>query len=127
MVIIRHIDIRSSREVRWFKRNGQSKPLNEEELRRLVLDAINATTYAETLETYHALYEHSERGIETGDVVHGLEGAWQFQRNPQFNRDHWQWKYYIAAETVDGDPITIVIAVDSWRREFTVVTRWREK
>src|SRR5437016_7078513 len=100
--------------------------LTEQELRKLVLDAINASTYAETLETYHALYAHMDRGIETGDVIHGLESAWQFERPPQFNRDQWQWKYYIATETVDGKPITIVIAVDSWRREFVVVTRWRE-
>ena len=102
------------------------EPLTEEQLRKLVLDAINATTYAETLETYHALYGHMDRGIETDDVIHGLESEWDFERPPQFNRKHWQWKYYIAAETVDGKPITIVIAVDSWRREFVVVTRWRE-
>jgi hypothetical protein len=101
-------------------------PLTEQQLRKLVLDAINATTYAETLETYHALYGHMDRGIETGDVIHGLERAWHFERNPQFNRDSWQWKYYIASETVDGEPITIVIAIDSWRREFVVVTRWPE-
>ncbi|MGA9303973.1 MAG: hypothetical protein WBW31_01085 [Candidatus Sulfotelmatobacter sp.] len=101
-------------------------PLTEQELKRLVLEAINAATYAETLETYHALYGHMDRGIETDDVIHGLEGEWQFERQPQFNRAFWQWKYYIATETVDGDPITIVIAVDSWRREFTTVTRWRQ-
>jgi hypothetical protein len=100
-------------------------PLTEQELRKLILDAINATTYAETLETYHALYGHMDRDIETGDVIHGLQSAWQFERQPQFNRDHWQWKYFIAADNVDGKPITILIAVDSWRREFTVVTRWR--
>ena len=101
-------------------------PLSEQDLKKLVVDAINATTYAETLETYHALYGHMERGIESDDVVHGLESEWQFERNPQFNQDHWQWKYYIAAETIDGRPITVVIAVDTWRREFTTITRWRE-
>jgi hypothetical protein len=91
-------------------------PLTEQELKKLVLDAINAATYAETLESYHALYGHMDRGIETDDVIHGLEREWQFERPPQFNRNTWQWKYYI----------TIVIAVDSWRREFMTVTRWRQ-
>ncbi len=108
------------------ERGNPHKPLTKEELKKLVLDAINATTYAETLETYHALYGHMERGIETGDVIHGLEREWEFERPPQFNRDEWQWKYCIATETVDGKPFTIVIAVDTWRREFVVVTRWRE-
>ena len=101
-------------------------PFSQQELRKLVLDAINAATYAETLETYHALFGHMDRGIETDDVIHGLESQWQFERPPEFNSKHWQWKYYISADTVDGRPITIVIAVDSWRREFRVVTRWRE-
>jgi len=100
------------------------KSLTKQELKKLVVDAINATTYAETLETYHALYGHMDRGIETSDVIHGLESEWQFERQPQFNQDHWQWKYYIATETVDGDPIIIVIAVDTWRREFKTITRW---
>jgi len=102
------------------------RPLTEEELRKLVLDAMNASSYAETLETYHALYGHIDRGITHGDVIHGLEHSWRFERQPQFNHEHWQWKYYVATETVDGDAITIVIAVDSWRREFVVVTRWPE-
>ena len=65
-------------------------PLTEEELRKLVLDALNATTYAETLETYHALFGHMERNIEHSDVIHGLESDWQFERPPKFNRDEWQ-------------------------------------
>jgi len=101
------------------------KPLTEQELKKLVVDAINATTYAETLETYHALYGHMERGIGTDDVIHGLESEWQFERPPEFNQKYWQWKYYIATKTVDEVPITVVIAVDSWRREFKTVTRWR--
>lgn len=102
-------------------------PLTEEQLRKLLLDAMNASTYAETLETYHALYGHMDRDISHGDVIHGLQSSWHFERSPYFNRDHWQWKYYIAAETVDGKAITIVVAVDSWRREFVVLTRWPEK
>jgi hypothetical protein len=102
------------------------QPLTKEELRKLVLDAINAATYAETLETYHALYGHLDRGISTDDVIHGLESEWDFERQPQFNRNGWQWKYYIATETIDEEPITIIIAVDSWRREFVTVTRWRQ-
>jgi hypothetical protein len=103
------------------------QPLAEKELRSLVLSAINATTVAETLETYHALYGHTARGIQTADVIHGLQGKWHYERKPQFNSGAWQWKYRIAAKNVDGDRITIIIAVDSLRREFSVVTRWPNK
>lgn len=102
------------------------KALTKEQLKKLVVDAINATTYHDTLETYHALYDNRERGIDNEDVIHGLERDWEFERDPLFNPESWQWKYYVATETIDGDPITVVIAIDSWRKEFRTVTRWRE-
>lgn len=44
----------------------------------------------------------------------------------EFNKEEWQWKYEIDSESIDGDPITVILAVDSLRKEFIVVTRWRE-
>ena len=96
-------------------------PLSLSELRTLVLDAIQNTPNPET---YHALYDHPERGITSDDVIHALEGEWTIARR-SFNRDEWQWKYEIAGFTIDEDPITIIIAVDTADRHFTVVTRWR--
>lgn len=34
--------------------------------------------------------------------------------------------YYIDTESVGGDAITITVAVDTLRREFEVITRWRQ-
>jgi hypothetical protein len=59
------------------------------------------------------------------DVIHGLERNWTFDRPPEFNEDEWQWKYRIATESIDGDEIVIVIAVDTANRSFEVVTRWK--
>ena len=95
------------------------------ELRKLVLEAIQKAPDYEGLESYHALYEHLERGLSTDDVIHALESDWHLKRS-YFNEKFWQWKYEIDSESIDEEPITIIIAVDSWRREFTVVTRWRE-
>lgn len=99
------------------------EPLSRNELRKLVLDAIQDDPNPET---YHALYDHPERGITTDDVIHALEGEWTIARRA-FNRNEWQWKYEIDAFTIDDEPkaITIVIAVDTVRREFVVVTRWK--
>ena len=99
-------------------------PLTEDELKELVREAIDNAEDTDNPESYHALYAHLERGLQTDDVIHGLERDWHFQRSPRFNRDEWQWKYYILTESIDGDAITIVIAVDSLRREFEVITRW---
>ena len=104
-------------------------PLSEEQLRKLVLEAIddaadhdNPETYH--ARTYHARYDHPERGLQIDDVLHGLEMDWQFERPPYFNKKFWQWKYYIDTENIDGRRITIIIAVDTQDRSFEVITRW---
>jgi len=77
------------------------------------------------VETYHARFDHLERGLSADDVIHGLERDWKFDRKPEFNQDEWQWKYRLATESVDGDEIVVVIAVDAANRSFEVVTRWK--
>jgi hypothetical protein len=67
-----------------------------------------------------------ERGLSTDDVIHALEGKWRVARSV-FNRDERQYKYEIEGGSIDGDFITIILAVDTLRREFTLVTRWRNE
>ena len=98
--------------------------LTEEKLKELVLEAINDGSG--NPETYHALYSHVDRGLQTNDVIHGLEREWTFERTAVFNKTSWQWKYYLDTESVGGDPIIVIIAVDTLRREFEVITRWRQ-
>jgi hypothetical protein len=100
-------------------------PKTAKELKKLVLEAIQKAPDYANPESFHALYDHLERGLSTDDVVHALERNWELKRS-KFNRDEWQWKYEIESESVDGEPITIIIAVDSERKEFTVITRWRD-
>ena len=100
--------------------------LTEAQLKKLIQEAIDENADTSNPETFHALFDHPERGLHTNDVIHGLEREWRFDRPPQFNKKEWQWKYYIDTESVDGDGITITIAVDSVRKEFEVITRWRQ-
>jgi hypothetical protein len=89
------------------------------------LEALGNIPVSGTVETYHARFDHLERGLSADDVIHGLERDWKFDRKPEFNRDEWQWKYRLATESVDGDEIVVVIAVDAANRSFEVVTRWK--
>ncbi len=99
--------------------------LDEPALKALVLDTLGNAPELGTVETYHARFDHLERGLSVDDVIHGLERDWTFDRSPEFNKDEWQWKYRIATESIDGDEIVIVIAVDTTNRSFEVVTRWK--
>ena len=102
------------------------KPLSADELRKLVLEALEKAPDDHNLETFHALFDHLERGLSTDDVIHALEGEWTIARH-NFNRDEWQHKYEIDGFSIDEEPITIIIAVDTAHKEFTVVTRWRDE
>lgn len=93
-------------------------------MKALVLEALANAPSQGRLETYHARFDHLERGLSIDDVIHGLERAWSYERPPTFNPTEWQWKYRISTETIDGDPLLILIAVDTANRTFEVVTRW---
>jgi len=100
--------------------------LTEQELKKLLLEAIENAADTDNPETFHALFDHPERGLDTNDTIHGLEREWKFERPPVFNPKFWQWKYYIDTESVGRDAITVTVAVDTLRREFEVITRWRQ-
>lgn len=99
--------------------------LTKEGLRSLISEALEGGPDGAS-ETFHARFDHLERGLSQDDVIHGLEGPWDFDRPPVFNHEEWQWKYYIATESIDGDELLIIIAVDTLDRSFEVITRWRE-
>lgn len=98
--------------------------LSEAELRKLLLEALEHAPDQQNLETYHARFDHHERGISIDDVIFGLEKDWTYERPPEFNETEWQWKYRILTETVDGEALTIIVAVDTANRSFEVITRW---
>jgi hypothetical protein len=105
----------------------QPPSLSEADLKTLLLDALAKAPGPNQLETYHARFDHLERGLSLDDVIHGIERPWTFERAPVWNSNEWQWKYRIITETVDGDDLTIIIAVDTANRSFEVLTKWKPK
>jgi len=99
--------------------------LKEADLKTLVLAAI-AGVPEPSVETFHARFGHLERGISLDDVIHGLKQDWKYERTPEFNEEEWQWKYRLLTETIDGDELTIIVAVDTRARTFEVLTRWTQ-
>ena len=100
--------------------------LSEAALKALVLEAIEGAPGPD-VETFHARFDHLERGISLDDVILGLRREWKYERVPEFNEEEWQWKYRLLTETIDGDDLTIMIAVDTTTRTFEVLTRWKPR
>lgn len=96
------------------------KPLKEKELRKLLHEAIGAGSYNET---FHARFDHAERKIDLNDVLYGLDRQWTL-KGAAFDDGFWQWRYEIATEDIEGNPLTVIVAVDPRNRSFEVITRW---
>jgi hypothetical protein len=101
-------------------------PLRCPELKKLLMYALEDAPETRNPETFHARFDHLERGLQMDDVVFGIETEWKACRPLGFNKRHWQWKYEISTESADEVPLTIIVAVDTANRSFEVITRWTE-
>lgn len=101
-------------------------PLSKEKLKQLLLEAIEKAADWQNPESFHARFDNLDRRLSNDDVIYGIEREWDAWRVGRFDTTEWQRHYEIDTESVDGDKITLVVAVDTIRREFTVITRWRD-
>lgn len=97
------------------------KPLEEKELRKLLSEAISSGGYVETI---HARFDHVDRHIDLNDVLHGLQLSNWTLKAQKFDEEFWSWEYEIETETVEGEQLTAIVAVDPRNRSFEVLTRW---
>ncbi len=90
-------------------------------MRKVVLAALTEGSYKESL---HARFEHLERKISFDDVIFGLKQEWISCRVDEFNESEWQWKYEIRTVDIEGDSLTVILALDPKNKRFEVVTRY---
>ncbi len=69
-----------------------------EQLKQLMVDALEYAPGRLNPETFHARFDHLERGIQFDDVVYGIETEWKSCRALRFNKSFWQWNYEIRTE-----------------------------
>lgn len=97
-------------------------PLDAQAVRTVVLEALsNEGSYKESI---HARFEHLERHISIQDVIFGLKQPWLACAPDEFNEDEWQWKYKIRTVDIEGDSLTVIVALDPRNQRFEIVTRF---
>jgi len=101
-------------------------PLTPSELKALLTGALDNAPGESNPETFHARFDHLERGLQLDDVVYGIKADWKACRPLRFDERYWQWKYMISTQNADEEPLTIIVAVDTIGRCFEVITRWTE-
>lgn len=97
------------------------KALDAKELRKVLSEAIESGSYVETI---HARFDHPERPIDLNDVLYGLGRLGWKLKERKFDEDFWNWEYEIQTETVEGEQLTVIVAVDPRNKSFEVLTRW---
>jgi hypothetical protein len=78
--------------------------LTEEQLKKLLLEAIDHADDADNPETFHAFYDHPERGLDANDTIHGLERNWKFERPPVLTLTFGSGNTTSAAKVSMGTP-----------------------
>jgi hypothetical protein len=106
--------------------SGQKpKPLQRDKAREVVLAALSdAGSYTEQLMSLHARFDHPERKIDSNDMLFGLKRRWDGLKVDGFDADHWQWKYEIRTEDIEGRPFFIVLRLDPRNKKLHVITRY---
>jgi len=95
-------------------------------LKKLMLEGLENVPTSGNFETFHARFDHLERGLQIDDVIYGIEAEWRACQPLRFNRKFWQWNYEISTENADGERLTLIVAVDTASRTFEVITRWEK-
>jgi hypothetical protein len=63
------------------------QPLSADKLKKLVQEALEKAPDDHNPETFHALFDHLERGLTTDDVIHALEGTGRLPDMPSTKKN----------------------------------------
>lgn len=103
--------------------NASSSPrepaLPEEELRTAVSRIVLHGTFRESK---HSSQDRAYRNVSDDDMVHMLEGAWTLD-NAEWDGEHRNWKYTLTGADIEGDALTLVIAVNVEFNRIEIITK----
>lgn len=103
------------------KKAGQPPPLTPEQataaIRRVYfegLSLIRTKHFREELAKADATMQDVENVLEHGHVL----------RAPEWKAKHRSWNYAVAGRDIEGEPLTVVVAIDEQRFSLILVTAW---
>lgn len=73
------------------------------------------------LTSVHVRQRMHERGFAMHDVLNVLE-AGQVKRPPRWSSDHHNWEYTVEGTGIDGESLTIYLAIDCNQEIITLIT-----
>lgn len=95
--------------------------LSEENLRRIVQRIV---FYGSVREAFHSAHERAERNISQDDILAMLEGDWKIAARPDWDAAHRNWEYKLRGSDIEGDELTLKIAVNEEMQRITIITKY---
>ena len=80
--------------------------------------------YGTIWETKHSAVDRGYRNVSQDDILALLEGDWKLAGEPEWDEFHRNWKYKVAGLDIDGDDLTLVIAVNVEMQRIDVITKF---
>ncbi len=53
-----------------------------------------------------------------------LTGSWKLAGKPEWDDKHRNWKYRLVGQDIDGDELTLIVAIDSGLEDIRIITKF---
>ena len=100
---------------------GRPLSLAEPELRVAITRIVH---YGTVWQTRHAGQERDYRNVSDDDIQHMLLGSWVLERKPEWSDPHRNWKYRLRGTDIEGDELTLIVALNTGEQKISVVTKF---
>ncbi len=100
---------------------SRPQPLAGEALRQAVTRIVLYGTFRESA---HSAFERSYRNVSERDILAMLEGEWTVAAEPEWDDRHRNWKHKLTGKDLDGDELTLLIAVNVELNHIDIITKF---
>jgi hypothetical protein len=96
----------------------KASKLDRQELLGRVANAVQTGEYRIMP---HARQRCSERDVSVPDIEFALEHGHYVPRRDRYDDQFGSWSYCFEGESIDGQPLRVILALDDWMLVVTVV------
>jgi hypothetical protein len=100
---------------------GRHVSLPEPELRVAITRIVHD---GRVWQTRHAGQERDSRNVSDDDIQSMLLGPWVLERKPEWSEDHRNWKYRLRGTDIEGEELTLIVAIREEEQTLAVVTKF---
>ena len=80
--------------------------------------------YGTIREAKHSAQDRAYRNISQDDILAMLEANWVFAAKPDWDQEHRNWEYLLAGHDIEGDPLSLKIAMNDELLRILVITKF---